>query len=79
MTFNNTIVCFYSELLAHSFHKLNMKGAEISSQSKCKVSIPELLSSWFSNLNNIIAMHFYMIAIYFYINLFHISSGKKNK
>jgi len=56
-----------------------MKGAEINSQSKCKVSIPQLLSSRFCNLNNIIAMHFYMIAIYFYMDVYHILSVKQKK
>lgn len=43
MTFNNTIICFFTKLPAHSLLKLNMKGAEINSQSKCKVPIPEVL------------------------------------
>lgn len=70
--------CFFHWILAHSLHKLNTKGAEINSQSKYKVSM-KFWAVDFCNLNNIIAMHFYMTATYFYMNVFHVSSGKKKE
>lgn len=35
ISFNDTIICFYTELLTHSLHKLNMKADEINSQTEC--------------------------------------------
>lgn len=72
-TFNDTIICFYTELLTHSLHNLNVKADEINSQTECNVSIPELLRSWFCNLNNIIAMHFtWLQSIFTWIySMFH--------
>lgn len=35
ITFNDTIICFYTELLTHSLHKLNMKVDEINSHTEC--------------------------------------------